>query len=477
MTDITFFWHDYEAGGINPRADRPTQFAGIRTNAELDIVGEPMNIFCQLAPDYLPHPEACLITGITPQQCQRDGYIETEFAGRIAAELSKPGTVSVGYNNIRYDDEMTRFLFYRNFIDPYAHTWANNNSRWDLIELVRACYALRPEGIVWPTNAEGAISLKLELLTEANKLDHGQAHDALSDVYATIALAKLIKEKQPKLFDWAFHKRRKQSLLPLVNEALVNLTPLVHVSGLYGAAQGYCRWILPLGFHPEQPNQLIAWRLDSDPSLWHPQSVEELLTKLYSKGLTPDERPGLVRIAINQSPFLAPPQTLTEARALEFGQDPNKMETHANWLRNAPDARQFFIDCMAQPQTAEDTAEVDVDLALYSGGLISRQSQTHMGMIRTMDPMQLSALPFEFDDPRFKELLFRYRARNYPQTLTQTELETWRQHCKERLEFGTGGFLSVQEFALALEQAAERVADDPAKMSILRDLYQWVSEL
>src|SRR5690554_1773989 len=96
MTDITFFWHDYEAGGVNLRLDRPTQFAGIRTNEQLEVIGEPVNIFCQLSPDYLPHPEACLVTGITPQQCQRDGYIETEFAGKIAAELSKPGTVSVG---------------------------------------------------------------------------------------------------------------------------------------------------------------------------------------------------------------------------------------------------------------------------------------------------------------------------------------------------------------------------------------------
>lgn len=476
MTNITFFWHDYEAGGVNPRADRPTQFAGIRTNENLEIIGKPVNLFCQPSPDYLPHPEACLITGITPQQCQRDGHIETEFAGKIAAELSQPGTVGVGYNNIRYDDEMTRFLFYRNFIDPYAHTWANNNSRWDLLELVRACYALRPEGIVWPRNSEGAISLKLELLTKANNLEHGKAHDAMSDVYATIALARLIKEQQPKLFKWAFSKRRKAALLPLINDALLNLTPVVHVSGLYGVANGYCRWVLPLGFHPEQPNQLIAWRLDLNPEQWQHKTADELRDALYAAGVSQEERPGLVRIAINQSPFLAPRQTLSPARAAEFGQHQANAEQHTAWLQANPSSRQLFIDALTT-DAPDDNESVDVDLALYSGGLISRQSQSHMTMIRSMDPMQLSAHSFNFDDPRFDELLFRYRARNYPQTLSQSELEQWRYHCQNRLEFGSPGYLSLPEFILALEHAAESVADNPAKMSVLKDLYEWVSQL
>ncbi len=476
MTDITFFWHDYEAGGINPRADRPMQFAGIRTNENLEVIGKPVNVFCQQSPDYLPHPEACLITGITPQQCQRDGYIETEFAGKIAAELSHPGTVGIGYNNIRYDDEMTRFLFYRNFIDPYAHTWANNNSRWDLLDLVRACYALRPEGIVWPTNDDGAISLKLELLSKANNLEHGKAHDAMSDVYATIALAHLIKQQQPKLFEWAFSKRRKAALLPLINEALLNATPLVHVSGFYGAANGYCRWVLPLGFHPEQPNQLIAWRLDRHPEPWQNATAEDIRNALYATDIPADERPGLVKIQINQSPFIAPRQTLSVERAAEFGQDATTANQCATWLQAAPNTRQLFIDALSI-QEPYDTTPVDVDLALYSGGLISRQSQSHMTMIRTMDPMQLSGHSFEFDDPRFNELLFRYRARNFPHTLTQPELEQWRHHCQNRLEFGAPGYLSLDEFSLALENAAELVANDPVKMSVLRDLFEWVRQL
>jgi len=268
----TLYWHDFEAGGVNPRADRPMQFAGVRTDSELNIIGKPLVMYCKLAPDYLPQPQACLVTGITPQKANAEGYPEADFANKIAAEFSQPDTTIVGYNNIRYDDEMTRFMFYRNFIDPYAHIWQNNNSRWDLLQLVRACYALRPEGIDWPERDNGLVSLKLENLTAANGIDHGQAHDALADVIATIEMTKLIRKHQPKLYDFCYQIRRKQAVKQLVDKALIEQQPLVHVSGLFGAQNGYSQWVLPIGYHPDNPNQLIVWRLDVNPDDWSSMS-------------------------------------------------------------------------------------------------------------------------------------------------------------------------------------------------------------
>ncbi|WP_113906575.1 exodeoxyribonuclease I [Aliidiomarina celeris] len=476
MTDYTFYWHDYEAGGVNPRVDRPMQFAGIRTNHKFEVIGKPLNIFCQLSPDYLPHPEACLITGITPQQCQRDGYPEVQFAEKIAAELSQANTISVGYNNISYDDEMTRFLFYRNFIDPYAHSWANNNSRWDLLELVRACYALRPEGIEWPQNQEGRVSLKLEHLTAANHLNHGKAHDALADVYATIALAKLIYEKQPKLFDWAFEHRKKAKLLALVNDSLVHAKPLVHVSGFYGAHAGYCNWVLPLAFHPEQSNTLIAWRLDRNPSEWQQYDATTLNSLLYDSTAEPNLRPGLVKIQLNQCPFLAPEKVLSNERAEQFGLSRDQSHSYAHVLQQHPDLRQRFVDAMAIVREY-DTSSQDVDTALYSGGLLSPQAQSHAQLIRNLPPEQLADYPFEFDDHRFKALLFRFRARNYPATLTHSEQQQWLQHCREQLQHGGTHRLSIDEFLLALNTAAERVQNDAHKTRLLKDLYQWAQSL
>ncbi|HCG89461.1 MAG TPA: exodeoxyribonuclease I, partial [Alteromonas macleodii] len=189
----TFLWHDFETFGTSPQKDLPCQFAAVRTDMDLNVIGKPINIMSAIANDYLPHPEACLVTGITPQQTIRDGSNEADFAARIYQEMSTPNTCSVGFNSIRFDDEVSRYLFYRNFYDPYSREWRNGNSRWDIIDLARACYALRPDGINWPRREDGAPSFKLEALTAANNIGHENAHDALSDVYATIALAKLIK--------------------------------------------------------------------------------------------------------------------------------------------------------------------------------------------------------------------------------------------------------------------------------------------
>ncbi len=197
MQDYTFLWHDYETFGAVPRRDRPAQFAAIRTDAELNEIGEEIMVYCQPAPDFLPEPQACLITGITPQTCLERGVPEYQFAQTIEAAFARSGTIGVGYNTIRFDDEVTRFLFWRNLIDPYAREWQNNCSRWDILDVVRTAYALRPDGIHWPKNSEGKTSFRLEHLSAANGLSHEAAHDALSDVRATIAFARLLREKIP----------------------------------------------------------------------------------------------------------------------------------------------------------------------------------------------------------------------------------------------------------------------------------------
>eukprot|EP01041_Mallomonas_annulata_P019835 gene19835-39350_t len=210
MAAHTFLWHDYETFGANTRRDRPAQFAAIRTDADLNEIGEPLMIYCQPANDYLPDPQSCLITGITPQLCLEKGLPEREFANRIEAEFAQPGTIGVGYNTIRFDDEITRFMFWRNLIDPYAREWQNQCGRWDLLDVVRMTYALRPDGITWPKKEDGVTpSFKLEHLSKANGLLHEAAHDALSDVRATIALARLIRQHNTKLFDFALSLHKK----------------------------------------------------------------------------------------------------------------------------------------------------------------------------------------------------------------------------------------------------------------------------
>jgi exodeoxyribonuclease-1 len=209
---FSFYWHDYETWGADPSRDRPAQFAGVRTDASLNIIGKPLMAYCRPGDDLLPHPEACLVTGITPQQARAQGVCEAEFFELIHQQLSHPGTCGVGYNNIRFDDEITRYGLFRNFFDPYAREWQNGNSRWDTIDMVRLTHALRPEGIEWPTREDGTPSFRLEQLTLANNIAHQGAHDALSDVYASIDLARLVRARQPRLFDFALELRNKKKL-------------------------------------------------------------------------------------------------------------------------------------------------------------------------------------------------------------------------------------------------------------------------
>ena len=237
-------WYDYETFGTHPAVDRLAQFAAIRTDEDLNEIEAPVELFCRQADDYLPHPQAVLITGITPQQCNENGISEHRFMQAINAMFSQPNTCVMGYNSIRFDDEFTRYGFYRNFLDPYAREWQNGNSRWDLLDIVRCTFALRPEGIQWPNHEDGRPSFKLEDLTAANGLDHGKAHDAVSDVRATIALAKLIKEKQPKLFNYFYDLRRKEKVAALVDVS--QHKPLIHMSGMIPAEQGCMTVVVPL---------------------------------------------------------------------------------------------------------------------------------------------------------------------------------------------------------------------------------------
>ena len=476
----TLYWYDFEAGGANPRSDRPSQFAGLRTDLDLNVIGEPLIEYCQLSPDYLPHPEACLITGITPQKQRRDGLPEYEFARLIHEQFATPGTTVVGYNNVRYDDEMTRFLLYRNFYDPYACMWQNDNSRWDVVDLVRACYALRPEGIAWP-EVDGKVSFKLELLSKANDITHTQAHDALSDVYATIGMARRIKATHPKLYAYFYQNRRKAAIQQLIDEALVQAKPLVHVSASYGTAQGNVSWILPLAHHPVQANTVIAWRLDKAPENWRDTDTATIRHLLYTKQVElieqQLERPGLVTITTNKCPFLAPASTLSSDRAAHFGLKWSDAVTRRNRLVEDSALREHLVAVYQQDAAESTAAPVDVDGALYSGRFFSDQAKSQMDIIRSSSPEQLATLDLPWDDERLAEMLFRYRARNFPHTLTHAEQQRWREFCQQRLTQGTGAQLSVEAFIITLENLAEVHQNNDRNMRILQALANYIQSL
>ncbi|MFT5790157.1 MAG: exodeoxyribonuclease-1 [Shewanella sp.] len=466
-TQNTLFWHDYETFGANPAKDRPSQFAGVRTDMELNIIEEPVTFYCKLANDYLPSPEAILITGITPQLANLKGMPEAEFMAKINQQFSQENTCVVGYNSIRFDDEVSRYGFYRNFFDPYAREWQNGNSRWDIIDLVRACYAFRPDGINWPQKEDGSPSFKLEQLTVANGLSHEKAHDAMSDVYATIAMAKLIKSVQPKLFDYYFSLRRKQEVTKLID--VLEMKPLVHVSSKISALNGCTTLIAPLAFHSTNKNAVICVNLAMDVTPLIELTAEQIRERMYTRrdDLAEDELPiGIKQIHINKSPFLAGAKTLTDENAARLDIDKAFAREQYKKLRQHPEIREKLV---AVFDIESDRVITDPDLQLYSGGFFSHADKAKMEMIRNTKPINLAALELSFDDERLPEMLYRYRARNYPETLDDSELIRWREFCQPRL--------NDTDYMIRLENIIEETEQDESKQKLLQALCHYLRSL
>jgi len=453
-----FFWHDYETFGRLPRRDRPAQFAGLRTDADLNPIGEPLTLYCQPAPDFLPDPEACLLTGILPQHCLEHGVPEHAFAAAIEAELATPGTIGVGYNSIRFDDEVTRHLFWRNLIDPYAREWQNGCSRWDLLDVMRCTWALRPEGIEWPCHEDGRPSFKLEHLTAANGIAHADAHDALADVRATLALARLVKTRKPRLWDFCLKLRDKNA----VREEMGVGRPFLHLSGRYPVERGCLAVVWPLAPHPVNRNELIVWDLAQDPAQLEGLDATALRQRLFTAQA--DLPAGVQRLPIktihlNKSPIVIGNLQTLGAAAERWGIDLAAASRHAH-AAAAVSARVAVLwpAVYARPPLA---AEVDVDEDLY-GGLIGNEDRRTLQRLRGLTPEQLAERHPAFDDERLPELLFRWRARNAPQTLGAEERTRWQRHCAARLHGGTGGALTLAHYAArlaALEAQADAQAD------------------
>ncbi len=464
MTSQTFYFFDYETFGTSPAYDRPCQFAGIRTDADFNIIGEPLVIYCQPPVDYLPQPEACLITGITPQLAMEKGLPEPEFIRQIHQELSKPNTCSLGYNNIRFDDEVSRYTLYRNFFDPYGWSWQNNNSRWDLLDVMRTAYALRPEGIQWPTNDEGLTSFKLEHLSAANGISHENAHDALADVIATIEIAKKLKQAQPQLFNYLLTHRHKNKVKNLVD--MINMTPLVHVSGMFGVQRSNISLISPVAWHPSNDNAFIAVDLSKDIQPLIDLDADSLRARLYTKhaDLLPDELPVPVKlIHINKCPVLATEKVLKPQDAIRIGLDRDYCFTNAERLKAHPEIREKLI---AVFQNKEEYKNTDVDAALYDN-FFSHADKSKMDVIRSLSPDQFASFELNVADKRIKPLFFRYRARHYPFTLNENEQAQWALHCRDYFDHHMQAYLERLRFLF------EEHKNDEKKMFILKALVQY----
>lgn len=469
VQQTSFLFHDYETFGQHPALDKPAQFAAIRTDADFNILGEPEVFYCKPPDDYLPQPEAVLITGITPQYALKHGENEATFARRIHALFSTPHSCILGYNNIRFDDEVTRNIFYRNFYDPYAWSWRNGNSRWDLLDVVRACYALRPQGIHWPENDEGFISFRLEHLTQANGIKHSHAHDATADVYATIEMAKLIRHQQPRLFHWLFQYRLKNKLATLID--VIQMKPLVHVSGMLGAWRGNTSWIVPVAWHPLQKNSVITVDLAGDMTPLFDLDAEALRQRLYTRkeDLNGNTAVPVKLVHLNKCPILAPANTLSPEDAQRLGIDRQHCLKNLKTLQTHPELRNKLVVLFENQPDFPLSDNIDTQLYRQMFSDADRQA---MDILLEKDPKDLPTLNIHFNNQRIPQLLFNYRARNFPGTLDEQEQQRWLAHRRQAFSLE-----HLQKYSDNLALLYQQYASDSKKLALLIELEKYLHQL
>jgi len=446
----SFYFYDLETTGRDPRWHRVIQFAGIRTDADLEPIGDPVSWLVALDDDVVPEPEAALVTGLVPGDCA-EGIDEGELFRRIAAEFSRPGTCVVGFNNLRFDDEFVRYGFWRNLHDPYAREWQGGNSRWDLIDLARMAAALRPEGTVWPQR-EGRRVFRLEDLAAANGIEQLQAHDAASDVLATLGLARLLKRAQPRLFDYYLSLRDKRVVADLVLP--VAARPFLHVSGRYHGNRDHLALVASVAAHPVNRNSVIVADLSVDPDSWAELSAETLAERLFARreSLGDRQRPPLKEVHLNKVPAVAPLGVLGGPDAERPGIDVDACLGHLERLRKIPDLAGRIRELYA-PRAR--TPVEDVDGELYDGFLPDADRSVLL-QLRDADPATLAAPP-SLGDPRARELVFRFRARRHPGSLGADEQQLWAGQVRDRLTRGRPGMASVAEARERIERLRAQI--------------------
>jgi exodeoxyribonuclease-1 len=477
----TLLWYDLETFGLDSRWDRIAQFAALRTDDRFEPVGDRITLYCKPGPDYLPSPYSCLVHGITPQYALAEGLPDYEFAKRLRSEMGAPGSTVVGFNSLRFDDEFVRNLLYRNFFDPYEREWKNGNSRWDVIDLARAARDLRPEGIVWPSDDEGRPIFTLVALAKANGIAHAAAHDAMHDVLATVEVAKLIRARQPKLFEWYFSHRTRDSLKAVVD--LVERSPLVHTSVGYTSTRGCTTLVAPVALDPADRNRLVAIDLRFDPGEVVELPVEELRRRVFSKAEElEEERLPLTGIRLNRCPFLAPIGTLSDAAAARLGLDVEACMRNLAKIKAEPELIQKLAAVFETPVPPE--VSEDPDLRIYADGFFPDEdaeafAAIHESIARLGPAAAKERLyKLKFLDERPPQMLRRFYARNFPETLGPAEASRWRAFCATRLQLPPAkDAADLSSYAKIVEQKLESPSTPARERGLLLALLEYKGSL
>lgn len=477
---MQILWYDYETSGRDPAADRVIQMGWQLTDPAMEPLSDPDAQLVRLPDDVLPSPGALLVHQIAPEVHQRDGITEAELAVKLD-QLIAPKTLVGGYNSRRFDDRFTQHIFYRCLFDPYRWQFSDGRGRFDLYPVVLVFYVMAPEAIHWPEDADGRPRFKLDRIGPLNQLDVGiqRAHDAGSDVMMTARLARTLALHYPDLFADCLRMIDKHHVTDVIRGS-GRTEGLLEVTAFGGWESGYTRdlWI-PFRVS-ERSNDYVAFDLNHDP-----ESVLAGLQELTEKPLEATELSRALRalgvhtIRTNSQPMLFRRDLLdaeVTRRLSEFGRDVDQQNSHRDlWhhIQESPAFKQLYQLVISLIAPSDEPTADDVDLMLYGGAFLSDHDKALLADCPRLDAEKLKSYTPAFEDARYPELVFRYRARNFPGSLNPGEWRRWQQRRRFKLIDGERGVTSAGIHA-ELNEISAREDLMPHHIELLSEYVQWL---
>jgi exodeoxyribonuclease-1 len=399
----SYLFYDIETTGLNKAFDQVLEFAAIRTDRQLEEI-ERHNLSVKLRPDVIPSPLAILTNRISPTD-HAGGMSEFEATEHIHQLLNQPGTISLGYNTLGFDDEFLRFSFHRNLLPPYTHQFKNACHRMDLFPIAVLYRLYKREVITWP-EIDGKPSLKLEHIGSANGLVSGQSHEAMVDVAVTVELARRFYKKKKMwqylegYFDKATDSHRMQDLPVAFQSGAGEHLQAIVVSAEFGPGQKYQVPVLSIGNSIPYSNQTLWLRMDL------PQLRQTTADSI-------SETSWIIRKRMGEPPILLPPQDrywklIGEDRCAIF-------KDNLRWLQQNPDIFHQIVQYYREFRYPF-VPSLDPDASLYQIGFYSRADEKLCRKFHNSSLDRRPALIGQFSSPDARILAERILYRNYPES-------------------------------------------------------------
>ena len=409
-----------------------------------------------------------MITKILPQDIYKKGINEYYFSREIYKIFVKKDTCIVGFNNLKFDNLITRNIFYRNCLDPYEWCWKNGNSSWDILNVLRAFYIFYPDDIFWPKNSEGNISFRLSEFTHMNSILHRNIHDASSDVFATMEVAKLLCAKNKKFFFMLYFMSQKNNIRYFIHKNYHK--PFFYVSSVFGAKRNNISCVMIIGYHPKNNNLLLIFDLES--------SLKDIFL-LYQKSNKMNYTikdlmlVGIKIIYLNQSPMFFQYNSLSVPSCQRLNLNYHKYQKKFFFLLHQTNIKKWILSIflMSTPFPLVLKSEANIDLMLYHNFFHPRD-KSYLYLLHKKSPEYWNITNLKFYDDRLCKIIFRLRARNFLHSLTLLEKKKWKKHCQNIIRSEI-----IKQYFYNIESLKILYHNDNEKLYLLKKLVAYVNQL